>query len=105
MYFIINIGKIEKDVNDMKDKILVKIVVPEVEFTFDVYLPINMSKSGLNLNTLVIGESGSGKGQFFIRPNIYDNPENVHAIVLVALNSKFHLEYLILVNNVKNYLE
>ena len=41
MYVIINIGKIEKDVNDMKDKILVKIVVPEVEFTFDVYLPIN----------------------------------------------------------------
>ena len=25
----------------MKDKILVKVVVPEVEFTFDVYLPIN----------------------------------------------------------------
>lgn len=48
--------------------------------TQDIYLSLNTNKTRRNLNTLVVGGSGSGKSRFFVKPNLCEMPLNCNFI-------------------------
>lgn len=48
----------------------------------NIHLPLKTGKGWTNLNTLVIGASGSGKTQYFIKPNLYDKPKDTSFVII-----------------------